>query len=123
ESRCKYQHAKLEARIRILKGFANIFDALDEIIKIIRASDGKADAAQKIIKRFKLDEDQTEAILELKLYKLAKLEINLIRGELDEKSKEAKRIKGILKSDDKLWTVIKDDLKAVAEELGTPRRT
>ena len=78
----------LNARIHILRGFVTIFDALDEIIKIIRKSDGKADAAQKIMKRFPakvvrgkpdgLDADQTEAILELKLYRLARLEINLV---------------------------------------------
>ena len=123
QRRFEYQLRQLDARIHILEGFATVFDALDELIKIIRASEGKKDAAEKIIKRFKLDEIQTEAILELKLYKLAKLEINVIREELDEKSKEAKRIKSILKSEDKMWTVVKDELKAIAEELGTPRRT
>jgi DNA gyrase subunit A len=123
QRRFEYQLRQLEARIHILEGFATVFDALDELIKIIRASDGKEDAAAKIIKRFKLDEDQTDAILELKLYKLAKLEINVIREELDEKTKEAKRIKTILKSEDKMWGVVKEELKAVAEELGTPRRT
>jgi DNA gyrase subunit A len=123
ERRFKYQLAKLEERIHILEGFVTIFDALDELIKIIRASDGKEDAAGKIIKRFKLDEIQTEAILELKLYKLAKLEINVIRGELEDKSKEAKRIKAILKSEEKLMAVVTEDLQAVAKELGTPRRT
>ncbi|MGV3486904.1 MAG: DNA gyrase subunit A, partial [Planctomycetaceae bacterium] len=70
--------AALERRIHILNGYAIIFDALDEIIRIIRQSDGKADAAQKIMRRFPpakngtggLDEDQTDAILELKLYRL-----------------------------------------------------
>ena len=123
ERRFKYQLAQLEARIHILEGFVTIFDALDELIKIIRASDGKEDAAGKIIKRFKLDAIQTDAILELKLYKLAKLEINVIREELDGKASEAKKIRAILKSEDKLWTIIKDELKAMAELLGTPRRT
>src|SRR5215510_1776532 len=86
--RFEYQLAELKKRIHILDGFTTIFDALDETIKIIRASDGKEDAGQKLIKRFKLDEIQVEAILELKLYKLAKLEINVIREELEEKSKE-----------------------------------
>jgi DNA gyrase subunit A len=123
ERRFKYQLAQLEARIHILDGFVTIFDALDELIKIIRASDGKEDAATKIIKRFKLDAIQTDAILELKLYKLAKLEINVIREELAGKEAEAKKIRAILKSEDKLWTVIKDELKAMSEQLGTPRRT
>jgi DNA gyrase subunit A len=123
ERRFKYQLAQLEARIHILEGFVTIFDALDQLIKLIRASDGKEDAAAKIIKQWKLDEIQTEAILELKLYKLAKLEINVIREELGDKAAEAKKIRAILKSEDKLWMVIKDELRATAEELGTPRRT
>jgi DNA gyrase subunit A len=123
ERRFKYQLAQLERRIHILEGFITIFDALDALIKLIRGSDGKEDAAQKIMKQFKLDEEQTDAILELRLYKLARLEINVIREELREKSAEAKRIRAILKSEDKLWGVIKDELRAVAAELGTPRRT
>jgi DNA gyrase subunit A len=73
ERRFKYQLAQLERRIHILDGFVTIFDALDQLIKLIRGSDGKEDAAGKIIKQFKLDAEQTEAVLELKLYKLAKL--------------------------------------------------
>ncbi len=121
--RFEYQLKKLRERIHILEGFVTIFDALDETIKIIRASDGKEDAAQKIMKRFKLDDIQTDAILELKLYKLAKLEINVIREELEEKAAEAKRIEKILKSDEKLLDVVRGDLEAIAQEYGTPRRT
>ncbi|HEX2687529.1 MAG TPA: DNA gyrase subunit A, partial [Kofleriaceae bacterium] len=123
ERRFKYQLAQLEARIHILEGFVTIFDALDQLIKLIRSSDGKDDAAAKIMKQWKLDELQTDAILELRLYKLARLEIRVIREELAEKAAEAKKIKAILKSEDKLWTVIKDELKATAQELGTPRKT
>ncbi len=123
ERRFTYQLKQLEARIHILEGFVAIFDALDPLIKLIRTSDGKEDAAAKIIKQFKLDEVQTDAILELKLYKLAKLEIHVIREELAQKIGEAKKIKAILKSEDKLWTVIKDELRATAAELDTKRRT
>jgi DNA gyrase subunit A len=123
ERRFKYQLAQLEERIHILGGFVTIFDALDQLIKLIRASDGKDDAAAKIKKQFKLDDVQTDAILELRLYKLARLEINVIREELAQKTGEAKKIKALLKNEDKLWAVIKDELKATAAELGTPRRT
>jgi len=121
--RFEYELAELQRRIHILDGFATIFDALDETIRIIRASDGKADAAGKLMKRFRLDEVQVEAILELKLYKLAKLEINIIRDELREKSIEAKKIEAILKSPSKLWSVIKGELEAVAAEFGSKRKT
>ena len=75
----------LKKRIHILEGLITIFDALDETIRIIRKSDGKADAAQKLMARFKLSAEQVDAILELKLYRLAKLEILVLEQELDEK--------------------------------------
>ncbi|MBV8756019.1 MAG: DNA topoisomerase 4 subunit A [Deltaproteobacteria bacterium] len=123
QRRFEYLLAQLKARIHILDGFVTIFDALDETIKIIRASDGKEDAAGKIMKRFKLDDIQTDAILELKLYKLAKLEINVIREELEEKAKEAKRIQKILNDDEKLLDVVRGELEEVSKLLGTPRKT
>ena len=121
--RYEFELAAHLRRIHILEGFVTIFDALDALIKLIRASDGKKDAAKKIMAKFGLDEIQTEAILELKLYKLAKLEINIIRQELREKGADAKRIQAILKSKSKLWGIIKGELTQVAEAYGTPRRT
>jgi DNA gyrase subunit A len=124
-TRKRYQHelAQLQKRIHILEAFIKIFNALDETIKIIRASDGKEDAAQKLMKRFGLDAEQVEAILEMKLYKLAKLEINLLREEHSEKILAARKIEAILKSEAKLWGVVKGDLESVAMEFGTPRKT
>jgi len=102
--RLENELAALEKRIHLLQGFVKVFDALDIIIKIIRKSDGKADAAVKIMKRFPaakggLDELQTDAILELKLYRLARLEINLIQEELKNKNKRARQIRKLLKED------------------------
>ncbi|MEM7626855.1 MAG: DNA topoisomerase (ATP-hydrolyzing) [Planctomycetota bacterium] len=123
--RLENELAGLEKRIHILEGFALIFDALDAIIKIIRASDGKADAAVKIMKRFKqLDAEQTEAILELKLYRLAKLEINLVMDELKAKRKRAREIKKLLKEDvsdtttSGRWGIVREELEAVMAEYG-----
>src|SRR5205807_746960 len=70
--RLEHELAALKKRIHILEGFEAVFDALDEIIKMIRKSDGKSDAAEKIMARFELDADQTDAILELKIYRLAR---------------------------------------------------
>ena len=102
--RLENELAALEKRIHLLQGFVKVFDALDTIIRIIRKSDGKADAAVKIMKRFPaakggLDELQTDAILELKLYRLARLEINLIQDELKNKNKRARQIRKLLKED------------------------
>ena len=121
--RFEFELERLLRRIHILDGFVTVFDALDETIRIIRRSDGKKDAAGKLVKRFKLDEIQVDAILELKLYKLAKLEINVIREELGEKEAAAAQIQKILKSKKKLWGVIKDELAEVSAAHGTPRLT
>ena len=91
-SRLEHELEQLQRRIHILEGFEKVFDALDEIIRIIRKSDGKADAADKIMKRFALDAEQTDAILELKLYRLARLEILVIQNELADKRKRARQI-------------------------------
>ena len=106
----------LNKRIHVLEGFEQIFDALDEILKLIRKSDGKADAADKIIKRFGLDAEQTDAILELKLYRLARLEILVIQNELAEKRKRAKQIAGLLKDEDGRWKIVRDEIKEIEEK-------
>jgi len=121
----RFQHelAELERRIHILEGFRIVFDALDECIRIIRKSEGKADAAEKIIKRFELSEEQTDAILELKLYKLARLEIQIILDELRDKRAAAKEIKAILGDKKKLWKVIRTEIAEVAAKFADKRRT
>jgi DNA gyrase subunit A len=121
--RFEYELRKLEERIHILEGFEKIFDELDKAIKLIRQSDGRADAASKLMKAFELSEIQADAVLDTRLYKLAKLEILKIREELDEKRKRAKQIRAILKSDAKLWTVVKDELEALSTEFADKRRT
>jgi DNA gyrase subunit A len=121
--RFKFELEELERRIHILEGFALIFDALDEAIRIIRKSDGKADAAVKLSKRFELDDAQTDAILELKLYKLARLEIDAILEELKAKRAAAKEIRAILGDKRKLWKVIRGELSEVSDRFADKRRT
>jgi DNA gyrase subunit A len=112
-SRLEHELAALRKRIHILEGFEKIFDALDEIIRLIRKSDGKADAAVKIMKRFDLDEDQTDAILELKLYRLARLEILVIQNELADKRKRARQISGLLKDEEGRWTIVRTEIQEI----------
>jgi DNA gyrase subunit A len=122
--RLAHELGVLERRIHILDGFVTVFDALDEILKIIRASEGKADAAQKLMKRFKLDAEQVDAILELRIYRLARLEILVIQEELAGKKKEAKRIRGLLNeaSGGGIWGIVRSELEAL-RGTGGPRRT
>lgn len=121
--RFEYELEQLRKRIHILEGFRIIFDALDRAIRMIRESEGKADASAKLIKAFKLDEIQAEAILDAQLYRIAQMEIKKILDELKEKKAEAEKIEGILRSDKKLWGVVKDELNEVGEKFGDRRRT
>jgi DNA gyrase subunit A len=121
--RLEHELASLKKRIHILEGFETVFDALDEIIKLIRKSDGKADAAEKIMARFKLDAEQTDAILELKIYRLARLEILVIRTELEEKRKRARQINALLKDEDSRWKLVRSELEAISATYGDKRRT
>src|SRR5688572_15911226 len=122
-ARLEHELEQLQRRIHILEGFEKVFDALDEIIRIIRKSDGKADAAEKIMKRFALDADQTDAILELKLYRLARLEILVIQNELAERRKRARQINALLKNEDARWTLVREELEEIQKKYGEPRRT
>jgi len=121
--RLEFDLSQLRARIHILEGFEKIFDVLDETIVIIRKSEGKQDAAAKLMKRFSLDEEQVDAILELKLYRLAKLEILIIQKELGEKRSEADRLEKLLKSPKARWNMIRAELLELSNEYGEKRRT
>jgi DNA gyrase subunit A len=121
--RLTHDLGELKRRIHLLEGFAKVYDALDEVLKIIRRSEGKADAAEKLMKRFELDAEQVDAILELKLYRLARLEILVIQKELGEKQKEQKRLEGLLKSDEKRWAMVREELDESAKRYLDKRRT
>ncbi len=121
--RLEHELAALKKRIHILEGFETVFDALDEIIKIIRKSDGKADAAEKVMKRFELDAEQTDAILELKIYRLARLEILIIRNELEEKRKRSRQINALLKDEDSRWKLVRTEIEEVGQKYGDKRRS
>ncbi len=121
--RLNHELRLLLARIHILEGFAIVFNNLDEAIRIIRASDGKADAAPKLMSRFGLSDLQADAVLETKLYRLGKLEIKDILAELEAKRARAEEIQRLLADEPARWAIIKDELKQIARTHGDPRRT
>jgi len=121
--RLEHELDALKKRIHILEGFEKVFDALDEILKIVRKSEGKQDAAQQIIKRFELDAEQTDAILELKIYRLARLEILVIRKEAEEKRKRARQIGGLLRNEDSRWALVREEIEQIQKQYGDPRRS
>jgi DNA gyrase subunit A len=121
--RFEYDLEKLRERLHLLEGFRIIFDALDRALKLIRESEGKKDAAEKLMGAFKLDEVQANAVLDAQLYKIAQLEIKQILDELKEKKAQAEKIEALLRSEKKLWGVVKDELVEVGEKFPDRRRT
>jgi DNA gyrase subunit A len=121
--RLEHELAALKKRIHVLEGFEKVFDALDEILKIVRKSEGKPDAAQQIMKRFALDAEQTDAILELKIYRLARLEILIIRKELEERRRRMRQINALLKDEPGRWGVVRIELEEMQKKYGDARRS
>ena len=121
--RLEHELAALKKRVHILEGFEKVFDALDEILKIVRKSEGKADAAAQIMKRFHLDAEQTDAILELKIYRLARLEILVIRKELEDKRRRTRQINALLKDEPGRWGVVRVELEEIQKKYGDARRS
>ena len=113
----------LKKRVHILEGLEKVFDALDDILKIVRKSEGKADAAQQIMKKYALDADQTDAILELKLYRLARLEILVIRKELEDKRRRTRQINTLLKDEGSRWDIVRIEIDEIQKKYGDARRT
>ncbi len=121
--RLQYELKNLLNRIHILEGFEVVFNNLDEAIRIIRDSNGKADAAPKLIARFLLTEIQADAVLETKLYRLGKLEIKDIEEELAQKRNRAREIQQLLDDEPARWQIIRGELSEIAQTFGDRRRT
>ena len=118
--RLKFRLAKVQARLHILDGMLIAFLNLDEVIRIVRREE---EPKPVLMKRFKLSDEQAEAILETKLRHLAKLEEMRIRGEQKELAAEQESLEKILKSAAKLNKLVREELAADAEQYGDARRT
>jgi len=121
--RLQHELRELEERLHILAGFLKLFGGIDEAIRIIRAAPSREDARDGLMKAFKLDEVQADAILETRLYQLARLEIEKIRKEQRDKKKRADEIKALLASKKALWKLIASELSELAAKYGDARRT
>jgi topoisomerase-4 subunit A len=118
-NRLQFRLNKILERLHILEGLSVAYLNIDEVIAIIRREEKPKPV---LIKRFKLSEIQTEAILELKLRHLAKLEEIKIKGEEESLGKERKTIELLLSSETRLKTFIKKELRVIVEEFGDKRR-
>jgi topoisomerase-4 subunit A len=111
---------RVQRRMHILEGYLVAFLNIDEVIHIIRTEDKPKPA---LMERFGISDMQAEAILELKLRNLAKLEEMKIRGEQDDLDKERDWLEKTLGSDARLKTLMKKELTAAAEKFGDERRS
>jgi len=110
--RSKFRLQKIEHRLEVLDGYLIAYLNIDEVIRIVRFED---DPKAQLIKRFKLTEVQADAILNLRLKSLSKLEEVEIKAEHDKLSKERRDLKSLLKSDDLRWERITEEVKATRE--------
>jgi DNA gyrase subunit A len=121
--RLEHEKRTLEERLHILAALVKIYDDLDRAIRIIRKAESRADARQQLMKTFALDEVQADAILEIRLYQLARLEIEKIRTEQAEKRKRVREIDALLKSPKARWKLIREEIEQLGERYGDARRT
>jgi len=121
--RLQHQLGLLERRIHILEGFERIFGAIEEAIRIVLRAKDRADAAAKLMARFELDAEQAKAILDTRLYRLARLEIETVRAELAAKRAEAEGLRAILADAVALRGLIADELQQVRTNFADERRT
>jgi topoisomerase-4 subunit A len=116
--RLQHRLDKIVGRLHILEGLMVAFLNIDEVIKIVRTAENPKSS---LIEKFQISEQQAEAILDLKLRQLAKLEEIKIKGEEDELDIERKTIELLLSSDSRLKTLIKNEIKEDVERFGDDR--
>jgi DNA gyrase subunit A len=121
--RTQFELEAAQAREHILEGLKIAVDNIDEVIKIIRGSKTTDEADQKLRKRFKLSEKQSDAILNMRLAKLTGLEIEKLEAELAEVRAIIADLKAILASVPRQKSILKEELREVAEKFGDNRRT
>jgi len=113
--RTNFRLGKIEHRLEVLDGYLIAYLNLDEVIRIIRFEDHPK---QELMRRFKLSEVQANAILDMRLRSLHKLQEIEIRGEHDRLTKERKELKALLASEKAQWERIADEVKATRERYG-----
>ena len=121
--RTKFELKKAEERAHILEGLIKASDNIDEVIKIVRASENTEEAKKNLIKRFELTDTQAKAIVEMRLRQLTGLEQDKLRSEYDSLVKTIADLKNILENKDRRMSIIKDELIEIKEKYGDERRS
>ncbi len=119
--RLNYLLEILKKRIHILNGFEILFDDLDKAISLIRSSRSRSEAASSLRENFPLDDQQIDAILDMRLYRLVGIEIGKVLDELASKRKQALEIERDLSSPTRLWKIIDREMEEVASKNSDAR--
>ena len=109
--------------MHITEGLVKAISILDEVIAVIRSSKNKADAIINLVKNFDFTEEQATAIVMLQLYRLTNTDITVLNEKLANLRKIIEELKMILSDENKLKAVIKDEIRRIKKEYGTPRKT
>ncbi|REJ18110.1 MAG: DNA gyrase subunit A [Caldibacillus debilis] len=123
ENRTRHELKKARDRKHIVEGLMKAVSILDDVIRTIRASKDKKDAKMRLMEEFSFTEPQSEAIVNLQLYRLTNTDITQLRKEDEDLAKKIKELSSILDSDKKLSKVIIKELKEIREKYGDERRT
>ncbi len=121
--RCRFELKEAEARCHILEGLIIGVHNVDEVVKIIKTSESTADARHRLMERFALSEKQAQAILDLRLARLAKLEIVKLEKELAELKILIARLQKILAEKDLQWKIVKDEMREIKVKYKSERKT
>jgi DNA gyrase subunit A len=121
--RTKFDLDKCEKRVHILEGLRIALDNIDEVVKLIRASNSPDEAKTALMDRFELSEIQAKAILDMRLQKLTGLEHDKLLEELAELMKKIEYFNSILNNEEVLKSVIRDELRDIKENYATPRKS
>lgn len=122
-NRSNYELRRAEKRAHIVDGLIKMVSVLEEIIKIIRNSNNKAESKENIIKRFDFTDIQAEAIVTLQLYRLSNTDVLALEKENDSLKEKIKSLNEILTNEEILKEVIKEELNFTKEKLGLKRKT
>ena len=121
--RSNFDLAHAKKRYHIVEGLIKAISILDEVIKTIRASKNKADAIVNLVNLYEFTEEQATEIVNLQLYRLTNTDIIILQEEKNNLEKIMAMLEEILANPEKLNTVIKEELRKIKKEYGTPRRT
>jgi DNA gyrase subunit A len=121
--RTKFELDKAEKRAHILEGLIIASDNIDEVIEIIKTSNDTDHARERLMERFGLSDEQSRAIVDMRLRQLTGLEQSKLRAEYDEIKKLIEDLKDILASESRRMQIIKDEMFEVKEKYGDKRRS